>query len=112
MTIVPPEVVLMKRYRCPFCHRSRSKEKATAEHMERCWFDPAKQTCKTCAFRVDTYNPPCDVQSGCGCQDGFDDYECDKGVELADHGREIKIGCPSWMSHEDFIELIDRGEAP
>jgi hypothetical protein len=112
MTVTLPEVVLMKRYRCPFCHRSLSKEKPMVEHMARCWFNPDKKTCKTCAFRRDVYDLPCDVQSGCGCQDGGDAYRCDKGIKLADHGTEIKSGCPSWMSRDDFEEAIDRGETP
>jgi hypothetical protein len=37
-----------KRYRCPFCTRSRSSRKAAAEHMARCWHNPAVRGCKTC----------------------------------------------------------------
>lgn len=37
------------RFACPFCRRySRSKREPVADHMTRCWKNPAVRACKTC----------------------------------------------------------------
>ena len=46
-----PVKVMVLRFDCPFCGSGfRSSKKAyVVEHMKRCWSDPAKKTCRTCA---------------------------------------------------------------
>jgi len=73
------------RFRCPFCTRSRSSRKLIADHMARCWKNPAVRSCVTCRhFDVQ----PAEIEVGargtewCGAQD----------VEL----ERIIVHCPLW----------------
>lgn len=77
------------RYRCPFCARSRSHKKATAEHIARCWHNPSVRSCKTCA----NYEPP---NAGCGeyrCNCDSGDF-CGVGVKLPQGGP--VTNCEKW----------------
>ena len=47
---IPKQVT---RWSCPHCHRSWSKRRSASDHIERCWFNPANRSCKTCFFRVE-----------------------------------------------------------
>jgi hypothetical protein len=91
-----PRVVFRKRYACPFCRFQRSTEKPVIEHIERCWSDPAKRTCKTCthferARRV--LEPLCP----CGCNDSVD--ECALGETLPE--KAPVVDCPLWRDRND-----------
>lgn len=82
-----PVKVLVVRYDCPFCGSGfRSSRKSyVAEHMTRCWADPAKKTCRTCAFHVAPHS-----------SDG--DY-CRQGVELPDDAPVLH--CPLWRDRDE-----------
>lgn len=99
MTALPLRVLVV-RYRCPFCSRSRSKQQATVEHIDRCWSNPDNRACRTCGNYGDDWNPPRDVQSGCGCQDGGGPT-CDAGVKLPADGSMV-TGCPKWKTREEY----------
>jgi hypothetical protein len=94
-----PELIVVQRYRCPFCHRSRSARKATAEHIGRCWQNPAVRSCKTCTHLEPGYD-------ACGCTDGCNwgspsgpvPESCAAGVEL---GGPVRTGCPLWTPKEE-----------
>jgi hypothetical protein len=86
------------RYRCPFCRRfSRSRKSAVADHMARCWLNPAVRACKTGAHfqpgngaGISTY-----CQDGELCSCGVVDEEC-----LHEDGPDLSAGlhdhCPLW----------------
>jgi len=93
--LAEPEVITVKRYRCPFCHRSRAKSQATVEHIGRCWENPQNQTCKTCVNRVDGGAYTCDDPPGCPCGNQ-PVYACATGLDLGKDGMDIRTGCPSW----------------
>lgn len=92
-----PIKLVVTRYGCPHCRRTRSSKQAASQHMERCWWNPDARSCKTCAF----YVPP---SGGCGEQrcNCWSDEECAAGVDLSQYDREgcvhraLPIGCPTW----------------
>jgi len=96
VTAIAPEAVVVTRWRCPFCRRSRSHKKAAAEHIARCWLNPAARSCKTCANLSPGYD-------ACGCEPGCnwgspaggvpDSYHA--GADISDG--EIKTGCLLWQ---------------
>jgi hypothetical protein len=47
--VTQPIEVVVKRYRCPFCPRSLSSKSRMADHIGKCWRNPAARGCKTCA---------------------------------------------------------------
>lgn len=104
-----PIPVLVKRYKCPFCSRSRSREQVTRDHIARCWLNPDNKTCKTCANFV---------PSGCcGAADLYGCYapmcstdSCDAGVELPEGPGFPVTGCPLWKSRDD--EDFDSPDVP
>lgn len=92
--VAEPVPFLTTRYQCPFCLRARSTKRAAAEHITRCWYNPAAQSCKTCAnYDHEPDGEPCDPSSTgtCHCNDGHED--CEAGVDLSDG---LKTGCPLW----------------
>lgn len=90
-----PEPITVKRWRCPFCRRSRSSRKATAEHIGRCWLNPANRTCKTCANYEYAAGGGCDgLGPHFGCNDSSE--ECTAGVDLPADGP--VTGCPLWRA--------------
>jgi hypothetical protein len=95
-----PESITVTRWRCPFCHRSRSSKRATAEHIERCWLNPAVRSCKTCANR-EPGGDACGCEPGCnwGSPPGGIPDSCTAGVDRSDG--EIKTGCPLWALREE-----------
>ena len=82
-----PVKVLVVRFDCPFCGAGfrSSKKPPVIEHMSRCWSDPAKKTCRTCAFHV----PP----HSCG-----GDY-CRQGVEVP--AQAPVVDCPLWRDRDE-----------
>lgn len=83
-----PVPFVVTRYRCPVvgCGRTRSSKRAIAEHIGRCWLNPAARSCKTCDhYREDSSEP----EVGAICPE-----YCTAGVELAEG---LPVGCPSWM---------------
>ncbi|WP_328465497.1 hypothetical protein OHA21_43745 [Actinoplanes sp. NBC_00393] len=83
------------RYRCPHCPRTGSSKARVADHIGRCWTNPAARGCKTCA----NYEGPGDA---CGCEPGCNwggpaggyPEHCRAGVNLA--GRPE---CPACGGH-------------
>lgn len=66
--LIPLEIIV-KRYVCPYCHRSRSRRRPCEEHMERCWKNPEQHGCKTCVNFVKTpkgINDRCKVGNNIG----------------------------------------------
>jgi hypothetical protein len=86
---IAPEPVVVTRWRCPFCHRSRAHKQATTEHIARCWLNPAARSCKTCANY--DFAPGGDF-CPCGCGDGY--AVCEAGIDVSDYS--IKAACPLW----------------
>lgn len=97
-TEVPqPIPVLVRRYKCPHCSRSRAKKSATIAHIARCWDNPANRACRTCA----NYEPPesggCYGDPQCNCPDDIP-QGCAAGVVLPDFGGDMVTGCPEWKA--------------
>ena len=87
-TAPEPVKVTVTRFDCPFCgSRFRSSRKANvADHMTRCWSDPAKKTCRTCAhFERAAY---ADAEDSCAL-----------GVAVPQDGP--VIGCPVWRDRDE-----------
>ena len=95
-----PEAVTVTRWRCPFCRRSRSSKRATAEHIGRCWLNPAVRSCKTCAH-LEPGGDACGCEPGCnwGSPSGSIPDSCAVGVDVS--SGEIKTGCPLWALREE-----------
>lgn len=93
-TLLPlPVPVTVQRFECPFCRCRRSARKATADHIARCWLNPAARACKTCKFFTDEPDgEPCGIGE-CDCSRGF--WQCEAGVADVAGGR-IMSGCPLW----------------
>lgn len=87
---VEPERLVVTRYRCPHCQRTRSSKRAVTEHMGRCWHNPANQGCKTC----DHYAP---ADSGCVgdpyCNCASPEF-CAAGVVFSEGA--LLIRCEKW----------------
>jgi len=94
-TVLPlPVPVTVQRYGCPFCGRRRSAKKAVADHIARCWLNPAARACKTCAFFTDEPDgEPCVPGRQCDCNSGY--RQCEAGVTDVAGGR-IASGCELW----------------
>jgi hypothetical protein len=91
-SLIAPEPVTVTRWRCPFCHRSRSAKSATAAHIERCWLNPAVRSCKTCAhYEYEPPGDPCEAGRPCSCNAGHEG--CGAGVDLTS-GQVPRTGCP------------------
>lgn len=95
MTVLVPVPFTVTRYRCPLpaCARTRSSKKAIAEHIERCWHNPAARACKTCVH----YQP--------GVSEGDVGYlseeHCAAGLPFPEDtvGRPtLAVGCPTWSA--------------
>ena len=97
---VVPEAVIATRWRCPFCRRSRAHKKATAEHIARCWLNPAVRSCKTCV-NFEPAGDACGCEPGCnwGSPAGGIPDSCAAGLDL---DGTIKTGCPLWALREDL----------
>lgn len=71
------------RWRCPFCHKSWSKQRTAYEHIKRCWLNPAIRSCSTCKHNL-----------------GFGPWsECDLGIVKPVDDRDVPkpaVDCPSW----------------
>lgn len=88
-----PELVIVRRYRCPHCGRSRAKEAAAKAHVSRCWQNPAVRACKTCVH-FESYVPA----RGCGdqyCNCPEEPEECAVGAWPGGTQFPV-IDCPSW----------------
>lgn len=84
--LAQPIACVTTRYRCPWCRRfSRSRKAAVADHMTRCWRNPAVRACVTCAHFSRTEPEP---------EVGLSGYEyCEaQHFELA----AVQDGCPLW----------------
>ena len=86
------------RFRCPFCRRfSRSRRATVADHMTRCWLNPAVRACKTCAhFQLGNdagVSAYCRDGELCSC--GVVEEEClrEDGPDLASG---LRDHCPLW----------------
>lgn len=96
-----PVLIVVKRWRCPHCGRSRSKQAAAQAHVDRCWWNHDNQTCKTCMYFRES-----------GCCGRPDTYQCytpmcdtgptrEAGVEFTADTALPVVGCPSWRSRDD-----------
>lgn len=93
-----PVPVTVQRFECPFCKRRRSAKKAAAEHIARCWLNPAARACKTCAhFTDEPGGEPCIPGQACDCNSAY--QQCEAGVADVAGGR-IMSGCPLWKPRE------------
>lgn len=83
-----PVKVTVTRFDCPFCGSGfRSSRKAyVIDHMARCWSDPAKKTCRTCAHFDRT------------ALRGAEDV-CDLGCDVPENAP--VIGCSLWRDRDE-----------
>lgn len=105
--IALPVPVMVRRFACPFCKRSRSAKKATAEHIGRCWENPAVRSCKTCAHLVDVQGGggTCFPGRSCNCNDGY--RYCGAGIDFEGEGFGPdfpRTGCPLWAAKTETEE--------
>lgn len=112
MTAPQPRKVTVTRYRCPFCRRQNSSKKTIAEHIARCWHNPATRGCRTCLHfergravaTYSAYEPP-------EALDAPD--ECAVGEELPENGFPV-TDCPLWRDRDEdedepFVDAWDHG---
>lgn len=85
-----PIPFVVTRYKCPHCHRSRASKTVTAEHMMRCWYNPAAHGCKTCAHYYPGDNG-CEGDPGCNC--ASPEFCNVAGIEL---DGTLRINCDAW----------------
>jgi hypothetical protein len=91
-----PVALLVTRWKCPFCQRSRSTRKAATEHIARCWYNPAARSCKTCALYERVSDGEwCDPSRPCDCNQGYE--ACGADVDLSVYGSSLPVGCPFWQ---------------
>lgn len=71
------------RYRCPHCPRTGASKTRIAEHIGRCWTNPAARGCKTCEH-YEGWSDACGCEPGCnwGGSAGVAEH-CHAGVSLA-----------------------------
>lgn len=96
-----PVLIVVKRWKCPHCSRSRSRQSATAEHITRCWFNPDNQTCKTCVNFQPAISGGCYGDPQCNCPD--QPQQCFAGIELPEVGGDMVTGCPKWRSRDEEL---------
>lgn len=99
-----PIPFIVTRFRCPFCRRTRSSKKRTADHIGRCWSNPETRGCKTCEhYELVETGEHCFPGRPCNCNDGYEG--CAVGVSLAGHGTDGDddyvrpgpiVGCDKW----------------
>jgi hypothetical protein len=84
--LAQPIAYQVRRYQCPHCRRfARSKPAPVADHMTRCWLNPAVRACKTCTHHHQEAAEP-DV--------GLDGFEWCDAQDIQLDG--ICTGCPLW----------------
>lgn len=93
------ERVVVSRFRCPWCRCTWAKKPSAQAHIERCWFRPANQACKTCVHYEPGYNEPCEARPGCHCQSLPEGCYLDL-LPLDSNERVISLRahCPSWQA--------------
>lgn len=93
-----PISILVRRYQCAHCGRSRSKRTATAEHIGRCWLNPDNRTCKTCE-NFEPWTDACGCEPGCnwGARGPNPPY-CHAGVDLTGDDALPVTNCPLWTA--------------
>lgn len=87
--------LVVTRYQCPHCRRTRAKRPAAESHIARCWQNPAVRACTTCEH----YDPGGDA---CGCDPGCNwgapgpiPPSCNAGVPFPESYRPV-IDCAFW----------------
>jgi hypothetical protein len=99
MTAVPVRIQVT-RFACPFCSRSRAKQGATAEHILRCWKNPANRTCKTCVhYQAPQTGSPCVPGRHCTCNDWDEACTADDGPEPDEFP---VVACPLWEGRPGY----------
>lgn len=88
-TFLPVEAITTTRYRCPYCRRSWAHKAASVKHIERCWWNPTAQSCKTCVL----YVPANDHCNRPGCDACGNDEQCMANIDLRPT---LPVGCPKW----------------
>lgn len=103
MTEVPvpkPVAVIVRRFRCPFCNRSRAAKKTVQDHIARCWLNPATRACKTCAHFTSEPDGGYCLGTPCDCNRGY--QQCEAGVSDVEDGK-IQAQCPLWQAKEGGV---------
>lgn len=99
MTAVPVAITVT-RFRCPFCPGSRSKKSATAEHILRCWKNPANRSCKTCVhYQAPSTGPSGEPGHDCSCSDWDEACTLDGGPEPEEFP---VVACPLWVGRPGY----------
>jgi hypothetical protein len=83
--VTEPVKVTVTRWLCPHCRRGRAHKQATVEHIARCWANPERHTCRTCAHqqRDCVWVPYCELD------------------EDRDIVTEPRSDCPLWAAIQD-----------
>lgn len=90
-----PIPVVVTRWQCPYCRRSRSRRKPCETHIQLCWKNPTLRGCKTCAFFVPRAAKSRD-QYGGTVED-----RCDAGFRIKDG---LVRNCARWKEKDDGRE--------
>ena len=92
MTALPVRIVVT-RWKCPHCPRSRSAKSATAAHIQRCWHNPQVRSCKTCEHHIIVeWDPEVGLRGFERC--GADGQDLDPITSPA-------VNCPTWAQKEN-----------
>jgi len=96
--VTEPKLVMVKRYECPTCSYRRSAKKSVADHMARCWENPANKACRTCRhFQPSVFGPPIDGPSV--------EERCGRGLlfELSEitGNQKLHTDCELWEPNQD-----------
>ncbi|WP_435109806.1 hypothetical protein [Nocardiopsis synnemataformans] len=89
--------IVVKRWRCPCCTYSRSRQEVVEAHIDVCWKNPGNRACRTCAHFQPADSERCDCTYSCPGVSWPD--TCRVGRELPD-GRPV-LHCPGWEPEED-----------
>lgn len=101
-----PIRVLVNRWQCPFCRRTRSAKAAAVAHVARCWLNPAVRSCKTCAhLSPASSGPACFPGRPCDCNESPEN--CAAGVPLTPETTPV-TGCPLWRDEELAVTRASR----
>src|SRR5690242_9242341 len=90
-----PLPMIVTRYQCPHCRRTRSKQAAASAHIARCWKNPNARGCKTCAhFDQVPTGDDCLPGHPCNCNNGWERCAADLSIKNG-----LVIDCPRWAPH-------------
>lgn len=99
-----PIAYVTTRHRCPHCRKSYSAKGTAVRHVERCWRNPERRACLTCAHRSygEYGEPDCNIGEGAWpcCSECGSSRRDEEGRDLCGHhgtdARHLQVLCPKW----------------